>query len=1432
MKSKQTSQLTSGKTKAAGKDGGKVNLVKKSSLKLRANAYKPIANRTRDKSPKEIKTSIVTSNKSKLLKERTNGSKPKNSPQKQSVDSKNKSRIQKSKPVKSKSAKQKEKLKRLTSSNSFLDFWGAKVMGKREASLNASIRVNIMYEKLAPLKSQAKLPSKKVDSVCPTDKEESDKDKVQNKPETGSEEKKNKSNPKEGSKPKSSESLKTQKSSNKISAVKSNSKTEINQAADKWKKRKAADTKDDKDEPASKVRKTSQVKSKSKIVVKKKKKKKTFPSGHQLSNIIEKSPRQASLIAKAMIAMEQEEECVVVESAARTRVFDWTELRTCTQNQRRTMSWKAGLGNAKKVDVVKDAEAAAVQKDETMEVDVSGQCESIEDNSILRTLHQVGDSRILKEYLRAQKEDFQGLIDVEKCSTPEKTKILTPSPKKIVTPVLEDKPEKIASPIKPQSCRVATPIPQLPIGHRTSHMTSYIHHPIPQPVYSQQHAHTQPIKVPPSYTSPAYIYQYAMDRQQGMFVPSSPSPVPYGVTNNDLTSEFSSTYTLSPMGALSLRRGSINPYNTSLHLPVQHIAGFNYPSYYSAPLQGLSQPSASALQALHQRFPLVQPQSVLHALPQEMSSINSYPAGYQSYPQMSGLNQDTSCMPPPPPPPAHTHRPTSIGPQVSHQPPASPMESLRSMNPIGVQPIVNSPVLDFSSSSEHQSLSSHRPVAQTPYSKNVYFPTNLGTNTGSPAKYVVSVSGSSMAAPCKKEKEDYPPSNCDVLQKNSACQIDCSPRAANSRRKSAESSDVSDLLHSAHSAMYQIDNMNTEIHQPMSSASSSSSMGKTSPSKVSIAGHASFNASYSVSSILDMPSYKVKPEPDHKMYSISINNNNTISSNNNLYSLNRKPVEIAPVEKVSANSLAPSSTQKGTNCFDLKKEILSKKETQSSIRSQKPIVEQVSVFKKAPVNFVTIKPADRPVAKPPKPSVDFVAIRTQTPFTYSILKNQKPSIEYVVIRPPKPIIDQPVKAQKPVFDHSVLKSQKPPNEITLVTSAKVSASLDKLDKTKGINDVIVIDDTDESSDDEPLAKFVKAKTSDVSDIQVSDKNKTQQQQSSGTLSQKAKVKVSKPLESKHKDESKIKAMKKTEKLGSLGNLKLQNKDKIIGTSKSSESVKKPVVKFKDDISIGTKSLLSVTIDDIALDVKNKCVNKKMPAVSQSKSKKLVKRVKEDPMFLIPLPRTNTNHGWTWVGEGEMRNIPKLTLGREEQVRVHKCYKAMCHSSGEVVSVRDCVILQSDGDGSVPYVARVTCLWENLHGEMMFSMLWYYQPEHTLQGREPEDGEQELFASKHREENSVACIDDKCFVLLFNEYCRLEAETARAEQGVPLPRWRAQLNTISEEDQMFRRPRPPPNACVDNIWFCRYDYDIRKKVVKKPKHKKSNLRYRPPVKVLK
>lgn len=55
--------------------------------------------------------------------------------------------------------------------------------------------------------------------------------------------------------------------------------------------------------------------------------------------------------------------------------------------------------------------------------------------------------------------------------------------------------------------------------------------------------------------------------------------------------------------------------------------------------------------------------------------------------------------------------------------------------------------------------------------------------------------------------------------------------------------------------------------------------------------------------------------------------------------------------------------------------------------------------------------------------------------------------------------------------------------------------------------------------------------------------------------------------------------------------------------------------------------------------------------------------------------------------------------------------------------------------------------------MMMSLLWYYRPEHTEQGRQDTDCPDEVFASKHQDNNSVACIEDKCYVLTFNEYCR-------------------------------------------------------------------------------
>lgn len=76
--------------------------------------------------------------------------------------------------------------------------------------------------------------------------------------------------------------------------------------------------------------------------------------------------------------------------------------------------------------------------------------------------------------------------------------------------------------------------------------------------------------------------------------------------------------------------------------------------------------------------------------------------------------------------------------------------------------------------------------------------------------------------------------------------------------------------------------------------------------------------------------------------------------------------------------------------------------------------------------------------------------------------------------------------------------------------------------------------------------------------------------------------------------------------------------------------------------------------------------------------------------------------------------------------------------------------------------------------MMMSLLWYYRPEHTDQGRQRNDCPDEVYASRHRDHNSVACIEDKCYVLTFSEYCRWVAEKQR---NFPLMKRNSNLNWL-------------------------------------------------------
>ena len=109
---------------------------------------------------------------------------------------------------------------------------------------------------------------------------------------------------------------------------------------------------------------------------------------------------------------------------------------------------------------------------------------------------------------------------------------------------------------------------------------------------------------------------------------------------------------------------------------------------------------------------------------------------------------------------------------------------------------------------------------------------------------------------------------------------------------------------------------------------------------------------------------------------------------------------------------------------------------------------------------------------------------------------------------------------------------------------------------------------------------------------------------------------------------------------------------------------------------------------------------------------------------------------------------------------------------------------------------------------MMSLLWYYRPEHTEEGRKPHHLPDELFASRHRDVNSVACIEDKCYVLTFNEYCRYRKRLRMEQAGVT----RSPMDYfVSPPKSNPRRDRiPKADVNPELVFCCRQIYDSKQK----------------------
>ncbi|XP_073495232.1 bromo adjacent homology domain-containing 1 protein [Phyllobates terribilis] len=195
-----------------------------------------------------------------------------------------------------------------------------------------------------------------------------------------------------------------------------------------------------------------------------------------------------------------------------------------------------------------------------------------------------------------------------------------------------------------------------------------------------------------------------------------------------------------------------------------------------------------------------------------------------------------------------------------------------------------------------------------------------------------------------------------------------------------------------------------------------------------------------------------------------------------------------------------------------------------------------------------------------------------------------------------------------------------------------------------------------------------------------------------------------------------------------------------------------------------------------------------------------------------ISRRRATNGWMPLGTACEKAVYVVN---EPEPAVRRSYQAV-ERNGEIIRVRDTVLLKSGPrKKSMPYVAKISALWEEPKtGELMMSLFWYYRPEHTQGGRNPSMHQNEIFASRHQDENSIACIEEKCYVLTFAEYCRFCALVKRRKEGCP--NRKALIVPPSEEYCTPIHRRAPDSTDPELVFLCRHVYDFRHgRILKNP-----------------
>ncbi|KAL1489950.1 hypothetical protein ABEB36_013874 [Hypothenemus hampei] len=393
-------------------------------------------------------------------------------------------------------------------------------------------------------------------------------------------------------------------------------------------------------------------------------------------------------------------------------------------------------------------------------------------------------------------------------------------------------------------------------------------------------------------------------------------------------------------------------------------------------------------------------------------------------------------------------------------------------------------------------------------------------------------------------------------------------------------------------------------------------------------------------------------------------------------------------------------------------------------------------------------------------------------------------------------------------------------EIPLAEEAEEKKAIEKDFKVDGLKEIMQEEVTMVVPKEEPLPPCIATVAENV-------KVKNMKRKQSQTKEQETKVSVKPPPAKKRKlgsykdfirirkscfnmNNGKKKLMRKGKQLSKV-KLTASRKKKLNVSKEQTNNRRTKTVKNTQKTAV--KVLDNLITKNLEESVKN-CKKEKRTKASRRKSTSK-KEVSEQEVKISKKPSTlpKWSNGWTWEGESYES---KVFINSDETTVVRRCYPSMRHKEGDLIQPGDCVLLKAGPrKNDLPYVAKIAALWENPEdGEMMMSLLWYYRPEHTEQRRLLTDQPDEVFASRHKDSNSVACIDDKCYVLTFNEYCRYKKHYKRMEEGLEERSRRA----VPLPDPYPRLNKQPPSSNIspEMVFFCRKVYDFRqKRIVKNP-----------------